>query len=195
LRPAYQTVSPHDKIIIFLVFAALLNACAGAVNGGQNSVGRHQQNQVVQFASATPASTQQVAPVVTGSSLPTSSSIQETSTPINLPAATASPTAVTTPRQNSSIVIPATGQSPALELAYTNLYQQANPGVVNIQVQINNGFQSGIATGSGWIYDIQGHIVTNNYVVDNGSNLIVTFLMGSRNKRESSAQTPTAIWR
>ena len=60
-----------------------------------------------------------------------------------------------------------------------NLYAQANPGVVNIRVTINNGYQSGQATGSGWIYDqANGFIVTNNHVVASANSVIVTFFNG-----------------
>ncbi|HBY99472.1 MAG: trypsin-like peptidase domain-containing protein [Ardenticatenaceae bacterium] len=54
------------------------------------------------------------------------------------------------------------------------LYQQVIPGVVSINVQT----QQGIAAGSGFIIDDQGHIATNNHVVLGANDVIVTFYNG-----------------
>ena len=58
-----------------------------------------------------------------------------------------------------------------------NLYKQANPGVVNIQVGVGAGLGRGQlqGEGSGVVYDMQGHIITNNHVVAGASPLRVTF--------------------
>jgi len=65
----------------------------------------------------------------------------------------------------------------------TNLYNQLNPGVVNIQVFINQGLGAQGA-GSGFILDDSGHIVTNNHVVADADTVTVIFYNGF----ESSAQ-------
>jgi 2-alkenal reductase len=70
---------------------------------------------------------------------------------------------------------------PPLELpddtSLTELYNQLNPGVVNIQVFINQGF-GGQGAGSGFILDETGHIVTNNHVVADADAVTVVFFNG-----------------
>ncbi|GJM39828.1 MAG: 2-alkenal reductase [Ardenticatenaceae bacterium] len=58
----------------------------------------------------------------------------------------------------------------AQEQAYISVYEQANPAVVNIV--IGNG------QGSGFLFDQQGHIVTNNHVVSGGGTIVVEFENG-----------------
>ena len=52
-----------------------------------------------------------------------------------------------------------------------DVYQRVNPAVVNIT------FARG--SGSGFVYDDQGHIITNNHVVENNGKLWVTFADGT----------------
>ncbi|NLG49011.1 MAG: PDZ domain-containing protein [Chloroflexi bacterium] len=59
---------------------------------------------------------------------------------------------------------------------FNALYQELHPGVVNIQVLVQS---FGEGAGSGFIYDDQGHIVTNNHVIAGASRVIVTFYDGS----------------
>ncbi|MFW5942033.1 MAG: S1C family serine protease [Chloroflexota bacterium] len=60
----------------------------------------------------------------------------------------------------------------------TELYNQLNPGVVNVQIFIDRGF-GGQGAGSGFILDDQGHIVTNNHVVAGASEITVIFYDGT----------------
>lgn len=60
----------------------------------------------------------------------------------------------------------------------TTLYKQVNPGVVNVQVQVNRGTLRGQGAGSGFILDDEGHIVTNNHVVANADRVTVVFYNG-----------------
>ncbi len=64
----------------------------------------------------------------------------------------------------------------------SQLYQTVSPGVVSINVLVNNAGQSGQAAGSGFIIDEAGHIVTNNHVVENATLVIVVFEDGSESK-------------
>jgi 2-alkenal reductase len=59
------------------------------------------------------------------------------------------------------------------------LYNQVNPGVVNIQVFIASGGQIiGEAAGSGFVLDENGHIVTNNHVIADAQRVTVIFYNG-----------------
>lgn len=55
----------------------------------------------------------------------------------------------------------------AQEQAYISVYEQANPAVVNIVI--------GSGQGSGFLFDQQGHIITNNHVVSGGGFIVVEF--------------------
>jgi 2-alkenal reductase len=89
----------------------------------------------------------------------------------------------------------------ALEGTLEQIYEQVNPSVVNIRVvqkvtaedmenlqmpffnlpeghdQLPDQFQSG--QGSGFVWDSQGHIVTNNHVVEGADKIVVTFSDGT----------------
>ena len=57
-----------------------------------------------------------------------------------------------------------------LDGSLTSLYQQVIPGVVAIR--------SGISQGSGFVFDNEGHIVTNQHVVDGQSTVEIAFSTG-----------------
>jgi len=61
-----------------------------------------------------------------------------------------------------------------LEAILTGLYARANPAVVFIVV--------GSGSGSGFVYDNEGYIVTNNHVVANGTDYEVVFANGTRQR-------------
>ncbi len=70
-----------------------------------------------------------------------------------------------------------------LETALINLYQRVNPAVVHIRVFVENQeFTIPLGTGSGFVYDIEGHIVTNNHVVADGDSFEVVFSDGTQSK-------------
>jgi 2-alkenal reductase len=58
----------------------------------------------------------------------------------------------------------------------TGVVRQANPAIVTVVNQLARG----MASGSGFIIDQQGHIVTNNHVVDGTQGLQVIFYDGQR---------------
>ena len=67
------------------------------------------------------------------------------------------------------------------EQVLIDLYARANPGVVNITVvagAAGQGAARQVAQGSGFVFDMQGHIVTNNHVVAGATNIRVTFADG-----------------
>lgn len=69
-----------------------------------------------------------------------------------------------------------------IESGLIALYQRVNPSVVNIFVLDTQSFVLG--TGSGFVYDNDGHIVTNNHVVTGASGLEVVFPGGERRAAE-----------
>ncbi len=87
-----------------------------------------------------------------------------------LPVASPAPTAVP-----ESIVIDADAE----EILLVNLYERVNPSVVNIDVVGGTVQDFGeFGSGSGFVVDGDGHIVTNNHVVENAQDIYVTFADG-----------------
>ena len=63
-------------------------------------------------------------------------------------------------------------------LLLTNLYERNIQSVVNVEVIINGAGFVQRGNGSGFIYDAQGHIITNAHVVNNADEIYVTFYDG-----------------
>ncbi len=99
--------------------------------------------------------------------------------------ACATPAGPSTPAPASPVVIVATptplpATLPAGELELVNLYARVNPGVVYIEVATGSGAAaSPYGSGSGFLLDTEGHIVTNNHVVEAADTIWVTFSDGS----------------
>ena len=100
------------------------------------------------------------------------------------PTQKAQPTQASLPanRQDS---LPGTGPeklvtgADAEEQLLINIYERVNPAVVNIDVAANiSGDLSNLGLGSGFVIDKEGHIVTNNHVVENADDVRVTFADG-----------------
>lgn len=63
-------------------------------------------------------------------------------------------------------------------LLLTNIYERLAPSVVNIEVSVtrdNSSVVIDVGRGSGFVYDAEGHIVTNAHVIANARDIIVTF--------------------
>ncbi len=74
-----------------------------------------------------------------------------------------------------------------------NLYERAVPGVVFIKVFVSDGEDLvPLATGSGFVIDMDGHIVTNEHVVSTADSLQVTFNSGSIATAEVLGTDPDA---
>src|SRR5512133_3895654 len=56
----------------------------------------------------------------------------------------------------------------------TTLYERVNPGIVSIQVL----GETGSSLGSGFVFDKEGHIITNYHVVEGAQDLEVDFQSG-----------------
>jgi len=72
-----------------------------------------------------------------------------------------------------------------------NLYQRANPAVVYIEVMVEDGGTSvPLGAGSGFVIDTEGHIVTNNHVVEEVDAVQVIFSDGSVTSAEIVGRDP-----
>ena len=72
--------------------------------------------------------------------------------------------------QMTSPVLPTAADPAELESTLEALYQQVLPGVVAIK--------TGSAEGSGFVFDQEGHVVTNQHVVEGNSDVEVDFASG-----------------
>ena len=73
----------------------------------------------------------------------------------------------------------------AQEDAFVGLYERVSPGVVAILIideNINPNFP--IGSGSGFVFDKEGHIVTNYHVVENAPDIQVSFTSGIKVRGE-----------
>jgi S1-C subfamily serine protease len=68
--------------------------------------------------------------------------------------------------------------APLLEISLEDLYDQVASGVVNIQVVVQQNGNVGTGAGSGFVIDREGHIVTNNHVVDGATRVSVIYYDG-----------------
>lgn len=80
------------------------------------------------------------------------------------------------------------------------LYDTIVPSVVNIQVTASSAAQPGFGApptpqggeGTGWVWDEDGHIVTNNHVVEDAESILVNFANGKWAEAELVARDPQA---
>ena len=84
----------------------------------------------------------------------------------------------------SSVAVTTTVANPARSVAQTaslsDLYERVAPSVVEIQTSTGPSSDNPLApqqgaTGTGWIYDADGHVVTNEHVVENANEVTVRF--------------------
>jgi S1-C subfamily serine protease len=75
------------------------------------------------------------------------------------------------PDLNTSGYVPSQVSDLATSGIYEQLYQQVSPSVVSINATVSGRMGVGASTGSGFVIDSEGHIVTNNHVVQ-GANAI-----------------------
>ena len=82
-------------------------------------------------------------------------------------------------RHSPQISVPASVSG--IETTLESIYARVNPSVVLIQVVLpESDFNlGGGAQGSGFVWDTQGDIVTNNHVIDGATRITVTFSDGT----------------
>ena len=132
---------------------------------------------------------------------PTPIVIVVTPTETHIPTPTASPVPTQAPPQ-----VPAMGEVSrpkpeepvnALEAQIEAVYEQAAPAVVNITTQIiaYDFFMRPVpqegGTGSGFLYDTEGHIVTNYHVVQNAESVSVALADGKSHPAEIVGVDPS----
>jgi S1-C subfamily serine protease len=77
-----------------------------------------------------------------------------------------------------------------LESMLIDLYEFANPSVVQIRVYVTANQATPLGSGSGFVYDEAGRIITNNHVVEGGNIIEVVFSDGSRRRAEIVGRDP-----
>ena len=63
-------------------------------------------------------------------------------------------------------------------LSLIEIFEKAEPGVVQISTQKNQTLSETGGVGSGFVFDNKGHIITNAHVVEDSMKTVVTFLDG-----------------
>ncbi|MCS7178629.1 MAG: trypsin-like peptidase domain-containing protein [Anaerolineae bacterium] len=82
-------------------------------------------------------------------------------------------------------------EATAEDFLLVNLYARVNPGVVNIDVAAGTGDEASIfGSGSGFLIDTEGHIVTNHHVVEGADTIWVTFSDGSLREAQVLGSDP-----
>ncbi len=97
---------------------------------------------------------------------------------------TAAPLESPAPVQNASIADQQGLMALELEEQLIDLYARVNPSVVHILVYTSLDEFVPLGSGSGFVYSADGTIVTNNHVVEDGSEFEVVFFDGSRRRAE-----------
>jgi 2-alkenal reductase len=117
---------------------------------------------------------------------------------------TATVDAMATPGPTSEVVIPdtggvtVTGNLVTLQSSYEQIYNLVNPSVVYIEVDSGSAFPDSTGSGSrrgsgsGFVWDTQGHIVTNNHVITGATTVNVTFVDGTTATAKVIGQDPNA---
>jgi len=116
------------------------------------------------------------------------------STSVGAPAGLLGAPVITTNSTLNQGLSPTAGSLAAYQSTLEQIYQQVNPSVVNVEVvaTVSNSFSTNpfgfggrgsqvqqSALGSGFVWDTQGHIVTNNHVIDGANKISVTFADGT----------------
>ena len=111
-----------------------------------------------------------------------------TATPVALGA---QPTPVGASAQPQALPSDALAIVRAEEAVLNQVYETIAPSVVNISISgASNSLIGELGEGSGWLWDLEGHIVTNNHVVANAQTVIVTFSDGTESRAEVVGTDP-----
>ena len=76
------------------------------------------------------------------------------------------------------------------ELSLIEIFEQTESGTVRIEVRKNNQILGANGVGSGFVFDRNGHIITNQHVIQDANKIIVTFLDGRSYNAELIGKDP-----
>ena len=89
------------------------------------------------------------------------------------------PEIVVTNGHGSSSVGEEISVSVGRDLSLIQIFERSEEGVVRVNVQRSTEVLSGVGgVGSGFVFDKNGHVITNAHVVENSDKVVVTFLDG-----------------
>ena len=96
-------------------------------------------------------------------------------------ATTTTPAGVVSPVPTTALQSTVPGSAADIQSVTESAYAAVNPSVVNIEVILPSSPTNpgGGASGSGFVWDTNGDIVTNNHVVDGATSITVTFFDGT----------------
>ena len=77
-------------------------------------------------------------------------------------------------------------------ISLTQLFEQSELGVVSISVTKTSAHGDTASAASGFVFDKEGHIITNNHVVENAKKISVTFVDGRSYSAEIVGTDPYA---
>ncbi|MGD2144164.1 MAG: trypsin-like peptidase domain-containing protein [Anaerolineae bacterium] len=87
--------------------------------------------------------------------------------------------------EQDAVSTPPGGGAPQIEDgSLASLYEKVNPGVVSIRVYVEQAGMTGQGAGSGFLFDDEGHIATNNHVVAQAEVVTVIFYDGTEARAE-----------
>ncbi len=163
-----KILSGKRLVLLFALFSLVLSGCAGLAQVG---LAGQPDAQTVDLAAG---------------------EVGEVETAVSTTESQAAPTITEPPQSAPAAVNPPAQIAPvggleavlAQQQAFIDLYTQVNPAVVNIN--------TGEGQGSGFVYDLEGHIVTNNHVIEGVDRVIVTFADGTQVEGEVIGATASS---
>ena len=76
-------------------------------------------------------------------------------------------------------------------LSVGQIYENASAGVVEITASGGSSFAAQQSQGSGFVYDDQGHVITNEHVVDGAGEITIRFLDGTTRSAQLVGSDPS----
>lgn len=70
------------------------------------------------------------------------------------------------------------GKYPSSSIPLVKIFERVEASVVSVQVVLTEQSENMFGSGSGFVYDTKGHIITNAHVIINATKITVTFLDG-----------------
>ena len=96
--------------------------------------------------------------------------------------------------ENSQVIDTVHAQEDRKHLSLSELFEESEKGVVQISVSGPLDFAPSFSTsgvGSGFVYDDDGHVITNNHVIENAEKIVVTLVDGTSYNAEKIGSDPS----